>query len=240
MTSRLDERPQLHARAVGFLYLLVILLGAFSEGYLRSALKVPGDAAATVVRLVAAPDLWRLGTAANLAVVLIAVVQLWLEYLLLRRAGRNLALLFLLLNAVSLAVEAVSKMFELMVLPLATDGGASAHALAAMALVGHDMAFNVALVFFGMTCLASGALVFRSGYLPRGVGLLMQAAGGAYLALTLSNLFAPAFASAASPVCFALILAGEGAMCLWLLIMGVDRDRWAGKKPVVVTPAPQL
>ena len=54
MTSRLDERPQLHARAVGFLYLLVILLGGFSEGYLRNALVVPGDAAATVARGVTA------------------------------------------------------------------------------------------------------------------------------------------------------------------------------------------
>ncbi|MGH1559905.1 DUF4386 domain-containing protein [Caulobacter segnis] len=156
MTFRLDERPQRYARAAGGLYLLVILLGGFSEGYARGALVVPGDAAATVARIVAAPDLWRLGVAANLAVPLIAVVQLWLEYLLLRPAGRNLALLFVLLNVASLAVEAVSKVFELMVLPLAAGGGDNAQALAVMALLGHDMAFNVALIFFGAACLVSG------------------------------------------------------------------------------------
>lgn len=229
MTSRLDERPQAYARAAGGLYLLVIVLGGFSEGYVRGALVVPGDAAATVARIVAAPDLWRLGLATNLAVPLIAVVQLWLEYLLLRPAGRTLALLFVLLNIASLGVEALSKVFELMVLPLAAGGGADTHALAVMALLGHDMAFNVALLFFGVACLISGALIFRSGYLPRAVGVLMQIAGASYLVVTLATLFAPKIADAVSPASFALILAGEGSMCLWLLIMGVNRDRWAAK-----------
>jgi hypothetical protein len=232
MTSRLDERPQCYARAAGGLYLLVILLGGFSEGYVRGALVVPGDAAATVARIVATPDLWRLGVAANLAVPLIAVVQLWLEYLLLRPAGRNLALLFVLLNVASLGVEAVSKVFELMVLPLATGGGGDPHALAVMVLLGHDMAFNVALIFFGAACLVSGGLIFRSGYLPRPVGLLMQVAGASYLVVTLTSLFAPKLADAVSPASFALILAGEGSTCLWLLIMGVNRDRWAAKTAV--------
>jgi len=229
MTPRLDERPQRYARAAGGLYLLVILLGAFSEGYVRGALVVPGDAAATVARITAAPDLWRLGVAANLAVPLIAVVQLWLEYLLLRPAGRNLALLFVLLNVASLAVEAVSKVFELLVLPLAAGESGDAQALAVMALLGHDMAFNVALMFFGAACLVSGGLIFRSGYLPRPVGLLMQVAGASYLLVTLTSLFAPQLADAVSPVSFALILAGEGSTCLWLLVMGVNRDRWAEK-----------
>lgn len=229
MTFRFDERPQAYARTAGVLYLLVIVLGGFSEGYVRGALVVPGDTAATVARIVAAPDLWRLGLATNLAVPLIAVFQLWLEYLLLRPAGRTPALLFVLLNIASLAVEALSKVFELMVLPLAAGGGADAQALAVMALLGHDMAFNVALVFFGAACLISGALIFRSGYLPRAVGVLMQVAGASYLVVTLATLFAPKLADAISPVGFALILAGEGAMCLWLLIMGVNRDRWASK-----------
>ncbi|MBU4435603.1 MAG: DUF4386 domain-containing protein [Alphaproteobacteria bacterium] len=226
MTSRLDERPQLYARSAGALYLLVIVFGAFSEGYLRGLLVVPGDAAATVARIVAKPDLWRLGVAANLVVPLIAIVQLWLEYLLLRPAGRNLALLFVLLNAASLAVEAVSKVFELMVLPLAAGGG-DPHGLAAMALLGHDMAFNVALIFFGAACLVSGTLIFRSAYLPRALGILMQVAGASYLVVTASSLFAPKLADVVSPMAFALILSGEGSLCLWLLIMGVRRDRWA-------------
>ena len=107
----------MYARLGGALYLVIILFGAFAEGFATSKLVVAGDAAATAQHILAAPMLWRGAVAANLLVVLCAVPLLWIEYLLLRPVSKSLVLLAVLFNLVSLAVEAVSKVFLLLVLP---------------------------------------------------------------------------------------------------------------------------
>ena len=230
----LEASPQAYARLAGLIYLLVIVFGGFSEGYVMNTLVVAGDAAATGRNILGAPELWRWSVAGNLVVPVIAVVQLWIEYLLLRPVSRNLAWLFVFLNLASLAVEAVSKLFLLMVEPIlngaAGGGGAFApgqvQALAHLALVGHDIAFNIALIFFGAACLVSGTLIFRSGYLPRAVGVLMQVAGASYLIASFSALVAPAFAGLITPWILLPPLVGESSLCLWLLVRGVNLTRW--------------
>lgn len=236
MTARgIETSPQPYARTAGAIYLLVILFGIFSEGFVMSRLVAPGDAAATARNIAAAPDLWRLATAANLIVPVIAAPQLWIEYLLLRPVSRNLALLFLLLNLVSLGVEAISKLFLFMVEPALAAGrdgafaAAQTYALSHLALVAHDVAFNIALIFFGAACLVSGGLIFRSGYLPRAIGVLMQLAGLSYLIACLAALLAPAVAKVISPAILLPPLVGETSLCLWLLAKGVDAPRWRAR-----------
>lgn len=107
----------MYARLGGALYLVIILFGAFAEGFATSKLVVAGDAPATAQHILAAPMLWRGAVAANLLVVLCAVPLLWIEYLLLRPVSKSLVLLAVLFNLVSLAVEAVSEVFLLLVLP---------------------------------------------------------------------------------------------------------------------------
>ncbi|KLD71589.1 hypothetical protein Y887_05020 [Xanthomonas pisi DSM 18956] len=140
-------------------------------------------------------------------------------------------MLFVLLNTASLAVEAVSKLFQLMVLPLAsgsTSAADPAHgfSLAALALLGHEIGFNIALLFFGAACLVSGTLIWRSRYLPRFVGGLMVLAGLSYLVASFAELLAPAFAKLINPGILLPVLVGETTFCLWLLIRGVDRRQW--------------
>jgi hypothetical protein len=144
MTLTLEQRPNLYARAAGAIYLLVIVFGAFSEGFVSGKLIAPGDAAMTAHNISTSAGLWNLSLAGNLLVPIIAVPQLWMEYRLLRPAGRGLAQLSVLFNLVSLAVEAVSKLFQLIVLPIlgghGLDGAfteAQLQALAHFALVLH-------------------------------------------------------------------------------------------------------
>src|ERR1700722_19152771 len=112
-----DSSPQAYARLGGALYLAIIVLGAFAEGFVSNKLIVSGDAAATAANILDSPELWRLSVAGNFMVVLCAVPLLWIEYLLLRPVSRQLVVLAVLLNLVSLAVEAISKLFLLIVLP---------------------------------------------------------------------------------------------------------------------------
>ena len=224
--------PLVYARLGGALYLAIILFGGFSEGFVNSQL-LAGDAATTAHHLLASPGLWRLGTALNLLVVLCAVPLLWIEFQLLRPVSNGLALLALLLNGVSLAVEAVSKLFQLLVLPILQSaeylrawGPVRVALLADLALKSHDLAFNIALVFFGLTCLVNGYLIIKSGFLPAVLGVLMQVAGAAYLVACLAALFAPALADQLIPAILLPPLVGELSLCLWLLLKGVNGARW--------------
>jgi hypothetical protein len=228
-----ENSPQLYAQIGGALYLAIIVLGAFAEGFVNNKLIVSGDAATTAANILAAPQLWRLGVAGNFLVVLCAVPLLWIEYLLLRPVSKQLVLLAVLFNLVSLAVEAISKLFLLVVLPtlgsvdyLKAFDPHQLQILANLALSSHDVAFNIALIFFGFTCVVNGYLIFKSGYLPRPVGILMQIAGVSYLTACFAALLAPAFAELITPAILLPPLIGESSFCLWLLVKGVNIAKW--------------
>jgi hypothetical protein len=228
-----ETSPQVYARLGGALYLVVIVFGLFAEGVVNNMLIVSGDAAATAHNIMAAPRLWTLSVAGNLIVPVCAVAQTWIYYLLLRPVSRTLVLLSVFFSLVSLSVEAVSKLFLLVVMPtLGTADYLHAfepqqlQALAYLALKSHDIAFNIALVFFGCACLVDGYLIFKSRYLPRLVGILLQIAGGCYLIACFASLFSPAVANLIIPVILIPPLIGESTLCLWLLIKGVNVARW--------------
>src|SRR6202035_2742139 len=223
----------LYARIGGALYLAIIVLGAFAEGFVTNKLVVPSDPAATAHNILVSSALWRLSVAGDLIVALCAVPLLWIEYLLLRPVNKQLVVLAVLFNLVSLAVESVSKLFLLAVMPTLANGDylkafdpQQLQILANLALRSHDIAFNIALIFFGFTCLVNGYLIFRSGYLPKFVGLLMQLAGLSYLIACFAALFAPAFADLISPAILLPPLIGESSFCLWLLLKGVNIAKW--------------
>jgi hypothetical protein len=238
-SQSIEHSPQRYAHTGGALYLAIIVLGAFAEGFVTNKLVAPGDAATTARNILAAPELWRLGVASDLIVVLIAVPLLWIEYLLLRPVSRQLVLLAVFLNLVSLAVEAVSKLFLLLVMPilasadyLSAFGPKQLQILANLALRSHDIAFNIALIFFGLTCLVNGYLIQRSGYLPKLIGILMQLAGLSYLTACFGALFAPAFADLITPAILIPPLIGELSLCLWLLVKGVNVEKWQERMAV--------
>lgn len=234
MKSRaIEDHPQPYARASGAIYLVVIVLGAFAEGFVTNRLVVPGDAATSAHNIMSSPDLWRLGVASDLLIPILAIPQLWIEYLLLRPVSRDIALLAVLFNLVSLSVESISKLFLLVIMPtlkstdyLTAFEPAQLQVLASLAFRSHDVAFNIALIFFGCTCLLYGYLIFQSGYFPKAIGILMQLAGLSYLTACLAALLAPAFAESITPGILLPALVGESSFCLWLLARGVNVTKW--------------
>jgi hypothetical protein len=76
------------------------------------------------------------------------------------------------------------------------------------------------LVFFGFYCLLIGYLIFRSTFLPRMLGALMVFAGLGWL-----TFLSPPLGDYLYPYNLAPGIIGEGALTLWLLVMGVDYDR---------------
>ncbi|HJS89821.1 MAG TPA: DUF4386 domain-containing protein [Steroidobacteraceae bacterium] len=234
MTSgaRARASPQLYARTIGVLYLIVIIVGFFAYGYVPGRLVAP-DAAVTTHNILSHALLWRVGVVAGFVVVVCGVPQLLCEYLLLRPVQRNVALLAVLFNMISLVIESLSGLGHLAALSLAGQEalkGASAHELqawAAFAIDLHDADLNISFLFFGCVCLLYGYLIFRSRFLPRFLGVLMVLAGLCYGANSLL-VFLDLHVLPAAGVPLLLLPAGlsELILCLWLLVMGVDVPKW--------------
>jgi hypothetical protein len=87
----------------------------------------------------------------------------------------------------------------------------------------HRMPFRIdPMVFFSLYCLLIGSLILRSTFLPRFLGVLMVLAGIGYAAY-----FWPSLAKAFFPYDVIPGALGEWTLTLWLLVKGVNGQRWA-------------
>ena len=179
-----ETSPQLYARIGGVLYLIIIVVGLFGEAFVRDRLIVSGDAKATAANIMAMESLWRFHIAAELFLLICAVALLLILFVLLRPVSRDLALLAVFFNLVSIGLEAAITMYLVETLfPLGNAaylkafGPEQLYAMASLSLKSHSYGFGVSLIFFGCFCLVIGYLIFRSGYLPKTVGILMQITG---------------------------------------------------------------
>lgn len=224
-------RPRLEARIAGLMYVLVILLGGFAEVGVRQGLVIDGDPAATARAIMAHQGLFRLGFAAEMMTNVIAIPLTLIIYRLLAPSGRFLTLLAVALDLTQNTINAVNAWTQFAPLTLlggSPDLAAVPHgelvALARLTLKWHDVGFAIGLTFFGFALLIYGYLIIRSGYFPRWLGALYALAGGCYLANSYAYFLAPGLPFA--PYLLYPCLLGEGALALWLLIVGVNETKW--------------
>jgi hypothetical protein len=98
--------------------------------------------------------------------------------------------------------------------------------MASLALKSHGYGFGVSLLFFGCFCIVIGRVIFTAGFLPKVVGVLMQIAGLCYLTDSFALILSPAFANRLFPAILLPAFVGEASLCLWLLVKGVNVQRW--------------
>lgn len=221
--------PQLLARIAGALYVTIIIFGIFGEMFVRERLVAWGDPTATAERILASESLWRFSVAAEISYLLCAVVLAVIFLVLLRPAGRDLALLMVLFNLVAITVEAVGRLQLVTALStlrsaetLSAFEPGQVHALAYLSLQAHGRGWSIALLFFAGFCVVSGCLIYRCRYLPRLLGALMVLAGLGYLLDGFSLILSPAFQALVFPFTLLPAFVAESALALWLLVRGVD------------------
>ena len=237
-STSFERSPQRWARLAGLLYLAIILLGLFGEVYVRGTLVVSGNPAATANGILQSQLLWRAGTASDLLMHVLDVPVIVILYFLLRPVSRTLALLATLINLVQTAVLAANKLNLLVPLFLLDDAGylrafspEQLQVLSYLAIKAHGYGFGIGLIFFGFACLVRGWLIFRSGYFPKPLGVLMFVAGLSYLANSFSLLLAPSIAASIFPGVLIPALVGELSLCLWLIVKGVNIAQWRQRVP---------
>jgi hypothetical protein len=228
MMERIAEaslRPR--ARVTGAVYLLYFLTAVFGGFFIRGIV-ISGDAAAAANNIMAHEPLFRLGLATGLVSTACYIAVTALLYDLFKPVGRSLSLVAAFFSLVGCAVQAFGSIFQLA--PLLVLGGKpylsaftaeQLQALVQMFLELHILADNICLVFFGLYCLLIGYLIFRSVFLPRILGVLMAFAGLGWL-----TFLSPPLAKYLSPSILVLGFLAELSLCLWLLAMGVNVQRW--------------
>lgn len=224
--------PQVYARLCGVLYLIVIVIGISTELFVRDKFTVSGDATATANNIAASQWLWRSSIAGDVILLVCAVIQALLFYVLLRPVNKKLALLAVFFNLVECAIDGVNKLN--LVAALFLSGSAEylkafeprqLHALAYLSLKLHAYGYAISLVFFGFVCLIFGYLLYRSDYFPKAIGVLMAIAGVSYLTNSFTLILAPTYAMLISPI-LVLSFIGELSFCLWLIVKGVNVAKW--------------
>jgi hypothetical protein len=225
--------PQLKARIAGLCYLIVIVGCIFAEAFARGAQIVPGDAAATANNILTHEGLYRSGLVAELVAAPCYIAVTLIFYELFKPVNKSLSLLAAFFSLIGIATQGVMAFFHLA--PLILLGGADylkvfktdqLQAQAYTFLKLHSQGYDVALVYFGFYCVLIGWLIFKSTFLPRILGVLMALGGIGYLVGSFADFISPTVGSALSSFASGPGLLGEGALCLWLLTVGLNTQKW--------------
>ncbi|HEX4639234.1 MAG TPA: DUF4386 domain-containing protein [Chthoniobacterales bacterium] len=225
---------QRYARVAGVLFILTVIFGYLGEAYIPGKFIVAGDAAATAHNIVNSPMLYRLGFASYLIEALCDIALAWIFYVLLRAVNREIALLSAFFGLVSTAVYAVSELFyfaALIILRNATALAAfSPDQLNALALLSLKISANcgwIFLAFYGVPSVLRGYLIFRSGYFPKFLGVLLLIAGAGFITKDFLAVLAPTYASDVLllPMFLALL-----SLMVWFLFKGVNAEGWERKR----------
>jgi hypothetical protein len=225
--------PQVYARAGGAAYLIIIVAGLIGEMFIRNKMIVSGDPMATANNIIASPLLWRVGIAGDIAMHVCDCILTLVYYVLLKPINKNLALLAVFFGFIQTSVLVANKMNLLMPL-FFLDSAAylkafdphQLQALAYISIKAHGYGFGVGLIFFGFECLVDGYLIFKSTYLPKTLGIMIQIAGVCYLINSFALILVPEFANLLFPAILVPAFIAELSVCLWLLIKGINLKKW--------------
>jgi Domain of unknown function (DUF4386) len=227
------ESPRQLARIAGVLYLINVIVGAFAIGYVPAAIVVPGDAAATARNILTHELLYRAGLVAHLIVLPTNIGLALIFYDLFKVVNRRLALLVVFFTLVGTAVEGANLVNQFTPLILLTSGRSSGgltaeqiQTLASTPLALQAVGYDVQQVIYTGYLLAAGYLIVRSAFLPRILGVLLAIGALCYLTYSLADLLSPEFATRLVPYIQAPSGVAELSLCVWLLAVGVNDQRW--------------
>ena len=223
----IETTPRRAALIAGIGYAALFVLAIFANFFVREGLVVAGDAAATFENIAESELLFRAGIAAFLAIFLLDVVVAWALHIVFRTVDRMASLLAAWFRIVYTVFLGVATVFLLAATQLAGDSpvldGLTTEQLAAPVSLLMD-AFNytwlVGLAAFGVHLAILGAMVLKSRIASRALGLLLIAAGGAYVVDTFANALLTDYADygdAFLVVVAVTAVAAEFAFMAWLL-----------------------
>ena len=218
------------AKRAGFLYLIYIV-ATIVANVSRTKLIVYGDATTTANNILSFEWLFRIGFMSDVLAGVLFLLAAWALYALLKPVNKSIALLFLLLNLGGVAVQCIN-MLNLFAAGLLLNGADflkvfqadQLKTLAMLFLNLHKNGFMIAQLFFGAWLFPLGYLVFKSGYLPKFLGIILMVECFAWLMYPFQFFLFPSF-TIIFYISSAVGFIGEFSLALWLLIMGAKDQK---------------
>lgn len=225
--------PKPYARLGGLLYLVIIVTGISSEFFFRGKLIVAGDPMTTAKNIEVFPMTWRLGIVCEYVCIICTVVLAMIYYYLLTPVHKNLNLLatFFRMIAITVQVVAVLHLGEALFYVDASNSRNifskdQLYTMTSLSIKAHSFGYSISLLFLGCCFLVHGFLIYKSGFLPKILGILIQIAGLGYIVNGLTIIISPDTTRITFPIIFLPVFVAETSLSLWLLLKGVDVDRW--------------
>src|SRR5256714_326423 len=222
------------ARLAGVFSLITIVGGVTAQGLISDRLVIFSNAATTAQNILGHEPLFRLGFTIYMIEMAAQIATTLLFYQLLKPVNKSVAQLSAAFSLVGCTIKIFARVLYLtpvFVLGRAHSfAGFSAEQLQALSLFSlraNDQGAGAALIFFGFNTLLDGYLILRSTFLPRFLGILAMISGILWLTFLSPALGARMFLFAA-----AIALPGALLMIGWLLIRGVDEQRWRDRASV--------
>jgi hypothetical protein len=224
--------PRQLARIAGSLYLVNIVAGAFAIGVVPTILVVH-NMAITAHNIQTHELLYRLGLAAHVVVTVTNIPMALIFYELFKVVNRRLALLDVFFSLVATAIEAASLLNQFTTVVLLSSSHytnalppGQLHALAYLPSDLSTTNYSIYTVFYGFDFIVVAYLVVKSTFLPRAIGVLLAIDALTYLVNGFATMLAPGVAAYLGAWVGLPTIVAEGSLCLWLLVVGVNVERW--------------
>jgi hypothetical protein len=218
------------ARLAGFLYLLVIIFGVFAELYVRAELIVPNNAVETLNNIRANKSLLRLGFISDLLMQTAFFLLPFPLYRLFKRVNKNQAMLMVLSVMVSVAIMCLNMLHQFAaILILERENSIAvfdAELIGELVFLFLDLqkhGYRIAQIFFGLWLFPLGYLSYKSGFIPKIIGVFLMVACFSFFVDFFLFFMLSDYNISVSALITLPTTIGEFAMCFWLLIKGVQR-----------------
>lgn len=216
------------ARIAGLLFLILIITGVFAEFFVRAKIYLPNDAAATVKNIINNERLFRLSIISDMIMIIAFLLFPLFLYSIFKKIHKNLTAIMVICVLISVSIYGINMLNQIAVLLLTSNdtylSAFEADQLSSLVmffLKMHANGYFISQIFYGLYLLPLGYMIYKSGILPKIIGIILMLGGIGdlidfiryylfpdYQSIILNNITIPADL-------------GEFSFCLWLLIMGV-------------------
>ena len=218
-------------KITGALYLLVIILAGFSQGYVRGSLIVPGDAMLTASNILENIGLFRLGLTTDLIAFILDAVISVLLYQMFKPFGKSLAMASSALRLIAHpAIGSINLLNHFLAYKalggdefLNAFSGVQLHSLSMLFIEAHRYGYLIAGGLFGVHCLLLGTLIYRSNIVPRIIGYFLIGSGAGYLIETFGNFNIPGYEMYTALIVGVSAAIGEIVFTFYILTKRGDR-----------------
>lgn len=225
----MTENRMLLSRIAGMLYLIVIITGLFSLMYVPKNLFVYGNALETAQNISQKTGMFRISLASSVICYLAFTFLVIFLYQILRTVDIFVARVMMILALISVPVSFYNLINKYAILDLIKDNTsdlAQKSEKIMELLNNYDNGIFILTIFWGLWLLPFGFLIFRSGFYPKIIGVLLMVGCFGYLINFFGNTLFVDYQSVGVLQYLKLLpTVGEFSICFWLLVVGARKTK---------------